>query len=94
MSHLKHVWQMLQQKQADAMSPDVDGFGSCSQALNIPTKINKGTVEITTDCPLVKTGEKVGASEATLLAKLGIKPFSYGLVIQLVRPPAPSRLFC
>jgi large subunit ribosomal protein LP0 len=54
------------------------------QALNIPTKINKGTVEITTDCPLVKTGEKVGASEATLLAKLGIKPFSYGLVIQQV----------
>jgi large subunit ribosomal protein LP0 len=54
------------------------------QALNIPTKINKGTVEITTDCPLIKTGDKVGASEATLLAKLGIKPFSYGLVIQMV----------
>jgi hypothetical protein len=27
----------------------------------------------------------VGASEATLLAKLGIKPFSYGLVIRQVR---------
>lgn len=54
------------------------------QALNIPTKINKGTVEITADVQLVKTGEKVGASEATLLAKLGIKPFSYGLVIQQV----------
>mmetsp|Transcript_11374 Transcript_11374/g.34184 ORF Transcript_11374/g.34184 Transcript_11374/m.34184 type:complete len:316 (+) Transcript_11374:120-1067(+) len=54
------------------------------QALNIPTKINKGTVEITADVQLVKTGEKVGASEATLLAKLGIKPFSYGLQIQQV----------
>ncbi len=61
-----------------------------SQALNIPTKINKGTVEITADVQLVKTGEKVGASEATLLAKLGIKPFSYGLQIQNVRsPPRP-----
>jgi large subunit ribosomal protein LP0 len=54
------------------------------QALNIPTKINKGTVEITTDVQLIKIGEKVGASEATLLAKLGIKPFSYGLVIRQV----------
>jgi len=54
------------------------------QALNIPTKINKGTVEITADVQLVQKGEKVGASEATLLAKLGIKPFSYGLVLQNV----------
>jgi large subunit ribosomal protein LP0 len=54
------------------------------QALNIPTKINKGTVEITTDVQLIKIGDKVGASEATLLAKLGIKPFSYGLVIRQV----------
>jgi large subunit ribosomal protein LP0 len=50
------------------------------QVLNIPTKINKGTVEITADVALIKGGEKVGASEATLLSKLGIKPFSYGLV--------------
>ena len=54
------------------------------QALNIPTKINKGTVEITTDVHLIHTGNKVGSSEATLLAKLGIKPFSYGLVVQQV----------
>ncbi|KAK9812360.1 hypothetical protein WJX73_005246 [Symbiochloris irregularis] len=54
------------------------------QALNIPTKINKGTVEITTDVHLVQAGTKVGSSEATLLAKLGIKPFSYGLVVQQV----------
>jgi large subunit ribosomal protein LP0 len=54
------------------------------QALNIPTKINRGTVEIVSDVKLITAGEKVGASEATLLAKLGIKPFSYGLVIRLV----------
>jgi large subunit ribosomal protein LP0 len=51
------------------------------QALNIPTKINKGTVEIVSDVNLITQGEKVGASEATLLAKLGIKPFSYGLIV-------------
>ena len=57
-----------------------------SQALNIPTKINKGTVEITSDVHLIVTGTKVGSSEATLLAKLGIKPFSYGLVVREVHP--------
>lgn len=57
------------------------------QVLNIPTKINKGTVEITSNVALIKAGEKVGASEATLLAKLGIKPFSYGLIVQHVSHP-------
>ena len=41
-------------------------------------------MEIVSDVHLVKQSEKVGGSEATLLAKLGIKPFSYGLVIQKV----------
>ncbi|XP_057971822.1 large ribosomal subunit protein uL10 [Malania oleifera] len=54
------------------------------QVLNIPTKINKGTVEIITPVELIKKGDKVGSSEAALLAKLGIRPFSYGLVIQSV----------
>ncbi|KAJ3678330.1 hypothetical protein LUZ60_002133 [Juncus effusus] len=54
------------------------------QVLNIPTKINKGTVEIITPVELIKQGEKVGSSEAALLAKLGIRPFSYGLVITSV----------
>lgn len=53
----------------------------CVQALNIPTKINRGTVEIVSDVHLIKATEKVGGSEATLLSKLGIKPFSYGLVL-------------
>ncbi|GAB2235997.1 hypothetical protein Droror1_Dr00026445 [Drosera rotundifolia] len=51
------------------------------QVLNIPTKINKGTVEIITPVELIKKGDKVGSSEAALLAKLGIRPFSYGLNI-------------
>jgi large subunit ribosomal protein LP0 len=54
------------------------------QVLNIPTKITKGTIEITADIQVVTAGEKVGASEATLLSKLGIKPFSYGLKVETV----------
>ncbi|KAI4339166.1 hypothetical protein MLD38_024135 [Melastoma candidum] len=54
------------------------------QVLNIPTKINKGTVEIITPVELIKKGDKVGSSEAALLAKLGIRPFSYGLIVQSV----------
>ncbi|KAM1054040.1 hypothetical protein ACFX13_001504 [Malus domestica] len=52
--------------------------------LNIPTKINKVTVEIITLVELIKKGDKVGSSEVVLLAKLGIRPFSYGLVVQMV----------
>jgi len=54
------------------------------QALSIPTKIARGTIEILNEVNLVKTGEKVGASEATLLNMLKISPFSYGLIIQQV----------
>jgi len=51
------------------------------QALNIASKINKGQVEIVSDVHLIKAGDKVGSSEATLLQKLSIKPFSYGLTL-------------
>lgn len=54
------------------------------QALAIPTKIAKGTIEILNDVHLIKKEEKVGASESTLLNMLKIYPFSYGLVIQQV----------
>jgi len=54
------------------------------QALAIPTKIAKGTIEILNDVHLIKMEEKVGASESTLLNMLKIYPFSYGLVIQQV----------
>jgi len=60
------------------------GQTSFFQALQVATKIQKGQIEITTDVLLVKQDEKVGNSEAALLQKLNINPFSYGLKIVLV----------
>jgi len=57
------------------------GKTSFFQALGIPTKIARGTIEITTDLKLVEAGSKVGASEATLLNMLNISPFTYGMGI-------------
>jgi large subunit ribosomal protein LP0 len=54
------------------------------QALAIATKISKGTIEIINDVHIVKEGEKVGASEATLLNMLNISPFNYGLLVEQV----------
>jgi len=60
------------------------GKTSFFQALGVPTKIARGTIEITTDLKLVDAGGKVGASEATLLNMLNISPFTYGMkVIQV-----------
>jgi large subunit ribosomal protein LP0 len=67
--------------QNTGMGPEKTSF---FQALAIPTKITKGTIEILTDVHLIKVGEKVGASEAALLNMLGIQPFSYGLIVQMV----------
>jgi hypothetical protein len=60
------------------------GKTSFFQALGVPTKIARGTIEITTDLKLVEAGSKVGASEATLLNLLNISPFTYGLGIAQV----------
>ncbi|KAI6354358.1 hypothetical protein MCOR25_008654 [Pyricularia grisea] len=60
------------------------GKTSFFQALGVPTKIARGTIEITTDLKLVEAGGKVGASEATLLNMLNISPFTYGLTIEQV----------
>jgi large subunit ribosomal protein LP0 len=54
------------------------------QVLQIPTKIVKGQIEITNPVNLVKQGVKVGPSEAALLTKLNIRPFSYGLGIDCI----------
>lgn len=54
------------------------------QALNIATKITKGTIEIINDVSLIKEGDKVGMSEATLLNMLNISPFTYGLIVKKV----------
>lgn len=51
------------------------------QALNIPTKINRGQIEMISRVHLIHEGDKVGDSEAALLQKLAIRPFSYGLVV-------------
>lgn len=60
------------------------GKTSFFQALGVPTKIARGTIEITTDLKLVEAGNKVGASEATLLNMLNISPFTYGMGITQV----------
>ncbi len=57
------------------------GKTSFFQALGVPTKIARGTIEITTDLKLIESGSKVGASEATLLNMLNISPFTYGMGI-------------
>lgn len=54
------------------------------QVLQIPTKIMKGQIEITNPVNLIKIGDKVGPSEAALLQKLNINPFSYGIGISHV----------
>jgi len=54
------------------------------QALNIPSKISRGQIEISSDVHLIKEGTKVGQSEAALLGKLNIKPFAYGLTLKIV----------
>jgi len=57
------------------------GKTSFFQALGVPTKIARGTIEITTDLKIVEGGTKVGPSEATLLNMLNISPFTYGMSI-------------
>ncbi|KAK3329646.1 60S acidic ribosomal protein P0 [Apodospora peruviana] len=60
------------------------GKTSFFQALGVPTKIARGTIEITTDLKLVEAMQKVGPSEATLLNMLNISPFTYGMGITQV----------
>lgn len=54
------------------------------QALNIASKIVKGQVEISNRVHLVKKGDKVGPSEASLMDKLNIMPFSYRAEVKTV----------
>lgn len=54
------------------------------QTLEIATKITKGQIEMTNDTNLIKKGDKVTASQAALLQKLSIEPFSYGLILRMV----------
>merc|ERR1711934_55245 len=63
------------------MEPTMTSF---LQALSIPSKITKGSIEILNPVHLISEGEKCEASQCALLEKLGIKPFSYGLVVKVV----------
>jgi len=54
------------------------------QTLNIPTKIVKGTIELTTEQTVCQAGKKITASQAVLLTKMGIKPFEYGMKVMSV----------
>lgn len=67
--------------QTTTLGPEKTSF---FQALQIPTKITKGTIEILNEVFLIKVGEKVGQSESTLLNMLNISPFTYGLVVENV----------
>jgi len=60
------------------------GQTSFFQALNIATKIARGSIEISADVHLIKKGEKVTSSAVALLGKLDIKPFFYGCVVSSV----------
>ncbi|CCG25151.1 Rpp0 ribosomal protein [Candida orthopsilosis Co 90-125] len=57
------------------------GKTSFFQALGVPTKIARGTIEIVSDVKVVEKDGKVGPSEATLLNMLNISPFTYGLTV-------------
>merc|ERR1719454_2781740 len=51
------------------------------QTLNIGTKIVKGQIELVSEFPILKIGEKVTPSAAILLTKLSIRPFEYGMEV-------------
>ncbi|TKR81980.1 hypothetical protein L596_015769 [Steinernema carpocapsae] len=67
--------------QNTGMGPEKTSF---FQALQIPTKIARGTIEILNEVHIIKEGEKVGASESALLNMMNIQPFAYGLAVQQV----------
>lgn len=54
------------------------------QTLQISTKITRGQIEMTNDTHLIGVGEKVTASQAALLQKLNIEPFTYGMNLRQV----------
>jgi len=54
------------------------------QTMEIPTKISRGQIEMTSDIHLVHKGDRVTAGQADLLQKLSIRPFTYGLAITQV----------
>merc|ERR1719442_87063 len=54
------------------------------QTLNIATKIVKGQIELISTFRILAKGDKVSASAAVLLSKLGIRPFNYKMEVEMV----------
>merc|ERR1719446_677888 len=54
------------------------------QTMNIATKIVKGQIELITAFQILKKDDKVSASAAALLTKLGIRPFNYKMEVSMV----------
>jgi len=54
------------------------------QTLNIATKIVKGQIELISAFRILAEGDKVSASAAALLGKLGIRPFNYKMEVEMV----------
>jgi len=54
------------------------------QTLQIATKIARGQIEMVSDTQLITKGDRVTASQAALLQKLSIEPFTYGMVLKSV----------
>lgn len=50
-------------------------------ALSISTKIQKGQIEITKEVQVCTKGKKIGNSEVSLLEKMNIQPFSFGMKV-------------
>jgi len=59
------------------LDPGQTGF---FQALNIATKIVRGSIEIVNPVHLIRKGDKITSSAVALLSKLDIRPFFYGIV--------------
>jgi large subunit ribosomal protein LP0 len=60
------------------MDPNKTSF---FQALGISTKVVKGAIEIVSDVCILKTGQKVNASQAALLQMLNLMPFHFGMTV-------------
>merc|ERR550514_1661524 len=54
------------------------------QTLNVATKIVKGQIEIVSDVKACTKGAIVTTTAQTLLTKLAIKPFEYGMEVEYV----------
>jgi large subunit ribosomal protein LP0 len=60
------------------------GQTSFFQALNIGTKVARGSIEILADVKLITKGERVSSGAVALLTKLNIRPFFYGIAVDTV----------